>query len=55
MPRIKNFEAQLVIREESLRRKFTELQRTLSLLNSQQAALQSIFSSSFQGISTGFF
>ncbi len=51
--RIKNFEARLVIREESLCRKFTELQRTLSLLNSQQAALQSIFSSSFQGISTG--
>ena len=46
--RIKNFQERLRIREASLRRKFTELQRSLSLLNAQQAAIRSVFSSSFQ-------
>jgi flagellar hook-associated protein 2 len=52
--RIKNYEARLVIREESLRRKFTDLQRMLNLLSSQQAAMQSIFSFQ-QNSSSGFF
>jgi len=52
--RIKNYEARLVIREDSLRRKFTDLQRMLNLLNSQQAAMQSIFSFQ-QNSSFGFF
>ncbi|MFC1556847.1 flagellar filament capping protein FliD [candidate division KSB1 bacterium] len=39
--RIKNYEARFAIREQNLRQQFTELQKSLSLLNSQQAILQS--------------
>ncbi len=46
--RIKNYEARLAIREESLRRQYTELQKSLSLLNSQQAIMQSYQSYNLQ-------
>ncbi|MFC1513620.1 flagellar filament capping protein FliD [candidate division KSB1 bacterium] len=45
--RIKNYEARLLIKAESLRRKFTDLQRTLSLLNSQQTTVQNYLSGGF--------
>ncbi len=53
--RIKNYEARLLVQEASLRRKFTELQKTLNLLNSQQSAISSFFTSSFGGNSGSFF
>jgi len=46
--RIKNYEARLLIREQNLRQQYTELQKTLSLLNSQRATLQSYQSYNLQ-------
>ncbi|MCP4727469.1 MAG: flagellar filament capping protein FliD [bacterium] len=38
--RIDNYEARLAVRAESLRREYTQLQKTLSLLNNQQYMIQ---------------
>jgi len=46
--RIKNYEARLVIRERSLRQQLTDLQRSLSILNSQQSIMQSYQAFNFQ-------
>jgi len=51
--RIKNFEERLLLREKSLRLRFTDLQRTLNLLNSQQALISRQFSS-FQSLGGSF-
>jgi flagellar hook-associated protein 2 len=42
--RIENYEARLAVRAESLRREYTELQKTLSLLNNQQYLIQNSLS-----------
>ena len=46
--RIKNYEARLNIRAEALRRQYTQLQKTLSLLNSQQTILQGFLQNNLQ-------
>jgi len=51
--RIKNYEARLALREQILRRQFTELQKSLNLLNSQRSMLQSYQLFSFQPYQSG--
>ncbi|MFC1556759.1 flagellar filament capping protein FliD [candidate division KSB1 bacterium] len=49
---ISGFESRLKIQEESLRRKFTELERMLQSLNSQQTLLNRLVYSPFQSLQT---